>query len=82
LKGRSEKLSEYKTVRYIIAELYFSLFHIAAQEGELAEAVGYLVKGMAYSPKPILKPRPFLSINYRLAESLISILKNRRQSLS
>jgi glycosyltransferase involved in cell wall biosynthesis len=80
LKGKSEKLSEYKTVRYIIAELYFSLFHNAAQEGKLTEAASYLAKGMTYNPKPILKPRPFLSINYRLAQSLISTFKNRGQT--
>ncbi len=78
--NRSEKSFEYEIVKNKIAEHSLNLFYFSAKAGELPEAIHYLKKCLKYSPKTILKPRRFLSINYRLAESLISIFKNQRQS--
>jgi glycosyltransferase involved in cell wall biosynthesis len=70
--NRSENSSEYKIVKNKIVEHSLSLFYSLAKEGKLPEAVNYLIKCLKYSPKTILKPRRFVSINYRLAQGFIT----------
>lgn len=84
--NRGEKVSEYKIVKNKIAEHCLNLFYCLAQEGQLQEAIRYLVKYLVYNPKSILKPRRFLLINYRLVQSLkvslVSIFKDEGQPSS